>query len=108
MKQTIDLTNEGPGDYSSKVLDKAWETLDRGLVSRFETSNSAEVRSLTGSGTYYAVIYTDADNDVIGVTCTCPNGRNLNKAKCYHAAAWQLAFERKLWVPVIERREKDG
>lgn len=94
-KITIDLTGETalpPRErYSDEVLRRAGEATSLARVENLSGSNTFYlVRSLSGSGVYRVRPVYGADGDLIGCTCTCPNGKNSPIAHCYHAAAVEM------------------
>ena len=74
--------------YSSATLDKARraEASPQGTTGR-----AFRVISLTSPGSYLVRPVQDvATGEILGCSCTCPNGRNRARAECYHAAAVEL------------------
>ena len=96
----IDLSGEGREAYSPRTEDRAQMVLDMGLITRISGVRAAWVRSLRGGNTYVTTAVSSVTGEVLGMTCSCPNGRKGNyRARCYHAAAFEKVLVEGLEIP---------
>lgn len=79
---------EGFSDRSEAL---ARQVLSAGRWERL-AGNSILVQSLNNASSYTVTLIESSDGEeVLGITCTCPNGRLGGiQARCYHAAVLNL------------------
>lgn len=78
--------------YSRQVLQRAERVVEEGLIRWAAGSTSRTLcRSLNGDREHTSTLHFGPNGEILGVTCTCPNGRSAGlRAHCYHAAAAEL------------------
>lgn len=95
----IDLSNIPEGEpYSGHSRGLADYAIRNGKVTRQAGALTAECQSLSGLEIWRPSAAL-SDGAVVGVSCTCPNGRKGGvRARCWHAAALEelIAADRRM------------
>lgn len=91
----IDISGAGEfEDYSAHTLGLAEYAISSGKIRLRAGGLSATAESLSGSEVWSPAASLDDSGEVIGVTCTCPNGQKGGvRARCWHAAALEKLME---------------
>lgn len=79
--------------YSENTLGLAMLALEGDRV-KLITPLSASAASFTGPALWHPTASLDDRGRIVGVTCTCPNGKKGGvRARCWHAAALEYLID---------------